>query len=442
MRKKSTYKRGISLLLACAVLFSAVLCMQVPVSAATIRSSRITASVQASSTAALRIRWNRTSLAQGYVVFRRASVKLPWTRVAVVSKGTSSYLDRNLTSGKPYQYAVRAYRKESGRNIYSLYTPVIAATRPLKTTVTAKAVSSSRVNISWTRVSRCDGYYVYRRAAGEKWKHIATLDRTRRSMADTRVSGGTKYVYCVRAYKKGGNVSYLAPMTQSRAVTTPAASSSSNGSSSNNYSKYSTSQLDVMKKILYAVETGGQIYGNQAYDDFTEAYTNSSAEHAITIGAGQWYATEAQRLLKLIHEKYPSTWKQCDPNNYVWNDVVKKDWSTYRILKTSGRAKIIQKIISSPGGIKCQDELMYEQIQEYEQEIRNLGITEARAVGMLINVRHQGGYGAVTRILGKTKKPVTLDSIFTALKTDTGNQVGAYRTRQEKVYSWLKTYMN
>lgn len=443
MREKNTYKRGISLLLACAVLFSTIFCLQVPVNAATIRNNRVTVSVQASSTAALRIRWNSVSLAQGYVIFRRASVKLPWTRVAVVSKGTTSYLDRNLTSGKPYQYAVRAYRRESGRNIYSLYTPVTAATRPLKTTVIAKAVSSSRVNISWTRVSRCDGYYVYRRAAGENWKHIATLDRTRRSMADTRVSGGTKYVYCVRAYKKGGNVSYLAPMTQSSVVTTPAASSSSNGSSSGNYSKYSTSQLDVMKKILYAVETGGQIYGNQDYDDFTEAYTNSSAEHAITIGAGQWYATEAQRLLKLLHDRYPTKWaKEWDPNNYVWNDVVNRDWSTYRISASSGRAKIIRKIIGSAEGIKCQDELMYEQIQEYEQEIRNLGITEARAVGMLINVRHQGGYGAVTRILGKTKRPVTLDSIYAALNTDTGNQVGAYKTRQAKVYSWLKTYMS
>ena len=46
----------------------------------------------------------------------------------------------------------------------------------------------------------------------------------------------------------------------------------------------------------------------------------------------------------------------------------------------------------------------------------------------------KGGYD-------KTKRPVTLDSIYDSLKTDTGNQVGAYRTRQEKVYSWLKTYM-
>lgn len=443
MKKRSIYKQVISLALAVLLMVSAAFYTDVPVNAAaTIRNERITATVQASSTAALRIRWNKSSLAQGYVIYRRESVRLPWKRLRVVSRNTTSYLDRNLTSGKPYQYGVRAYRKENGKNVYSIFTPVTGATRPLKTTVIARAVSSSRVNISWTRVSRCDGYYVYRRAAGEKWKQIAVLNRTRRSMADTTVSSGKKYVYCVRAYKKGGNVRYLAPMTQSRIVTTPGVSVSS--------SKF----LDVMKNILYAVETGGQEYGKRDYKDVTMAGTNSDYEYAITIGAGQWYATEAQRLLKLIHEKYPSIWKRYDSNNLLWKDVLNENWSTYKLTMSSKYKKTgkpsttddwkiyrIKLIIGCSYGRKCQDQLMYEQIREYEQEIRKLGITEARAVGMLINVRHQGGYGAVTRIFNKTKRPVTLDSIYDALKTDTGNQVGAYRTRQEKVYSWLKTYM-
>lgn len=436
MKKSGLCRRGMSLALALVMMVMVMFCTDVPVSAATIRSNRITASIQASGNIALRIKWTKSSLAQGYVIYRRQSLKLPWTRIAVVGKGATSYIDRNLTAGKPYQYAVRAYRKEGNKNVYSIFTPVIGATRPLKTTITARAVSDSRVNVQWTRITRCDGYYVYRRAAGEKWKFLTTLDRTKTSYADTKAEDSTKYVYCVRAYKKGGNVRYLAPMSTSNLVTTP-----QNTASSESHSRFNSSQKDVMKKILYAVETGGQVYGNQAYDDFTEAFTNSSTEYAITIGAGQWYATEAQRLLKLIHEKYPDTWKKYDPNNYVWNDVVNKNWSTYRISKESGRAKIIQRLISSPGGIVCQDQLMYEQIEEYETEIRNLGITEAKSVGMLINVRHQGGYGAVTRILGKTKKPVTLDTIYAALNTDTGNQVGAYRTRQQKVYTWLKTYM-
>ena len=55
---------------------------------------------------------------------------------------------------------------------------------------------------------------------------------------------------------------------------------------------------EVMRNILYAVETGRQVYGGKQYDSFTPAYTNSQAEHAITIGAGAWYATEAKRLLR------------------------------------------------------------------------------------------------------------------------------------------------
>ena len=42
------------------------------------------------------------------------------------------------------------------------------------------------------------------------------------------------------------------------------------------------------------------VYGQKDYADFTEAYTNSSAEHAITIGAGQWYGNEARTLLLKI----------------------------------------------------------------------------------------------------------------------------------------------
>ena len=30
----------------------------------------------------------------------------------------------------------------------------------------------------------------------------------------------------------------------------------------------------VMRNIIYAVETGGQVYGQKDYADFTEAYTN------------------------------------------------------------------------------------------------------------------------------------------------------------------------
>jgi hypothetical protein len=198
-------------------------------------------------------------------------------------------------------------------------------------------------------------------------------------------------------------------------------------------------QKAVLRKIIYAVETGGQIYGQQDYSDFTEAYTNSSEEHAITIGAGQWYATEAQTLLKRIHDADTEAWSRLD-NIGLWEQVQEADWSCFNISRNSQFANLIVRLISSKTGVKCQDNLMDEQLAAYTEEALKQGVTDARAQAMCVNFRHQGGQGAVTRILAKTQKPYTLDNLYAACQTDTGNQVGAYKSRQKFVYDALKTY--
>ena len=52
--------------------------------------------------------------------------------------------------------------------------------------------------------------------------------------------------------------------------------------------------ITVLRKILYAVESGGQVYGKQNYGAFAGVGANTENEKAITIGAGQWYAEEAR----------------------------------------------------------------------------------------------------------------------------------------------------
>lgn len=200
-----------------------------------------------------------------------------------------------------------------------------------------------------------------------------------------------------------------------------------------------TEQKNVLRKIIYAVETGGQVYGQQDYSDFTEAYTNSSEEHAITIGAGQWYATEAQTLLKRIHDADTEAWSRLD-NIGLWEQVQESDWSCFNISRNSQFANLIVQLISSKIGVKCQDSLMDEQLAAYADEALKQGVTDARGQAMCVNFRHQGGLGAVTRILAKTQKPYTLDNLYAACQTDTGNQVGAYKSRQRFVYNALKKY--
>ena len=198
-------------------------------------------------------------------------------------------------------------------------------------------------------------------------------------------------------------------------------------------------QKAVLRKIIYAVETGGQVYGQQDYSDFTEAYTNSSEEHAITIGAGAWYATEAKTLLERIYDADPEQWEKIDKVRLL-EQVQTANWECFNISRVSQLADTIVALISSDLGVKCQDGLMDEQLATYGDEALKQGVTDARAQAMCVNFRHQGGLGAVTRILAKTKKPYTLDNLYVACQTDTGNQVGAYKSRQRFIYDALKTY--
>ncbi len=201
-----------------------------------------------------------------------------------------------------------------------------------------------------------------------------------------------------------------------------------------------TKQIDIMRNILFAVETGGQVYGKAKYDSFVEAYHSSDNEHAITIGAGQWYATNAKRLLQTILEKDPKKFRKLDKGHAIEADLQTADWAVYRISSGSTKAQSIRDIISSATGQAVQDEMMEEQVVKFEKEMQDIGISDVMAICMGINLRHLGGLGAVKRVIRKTAKPYTIDSIWAAMQSDTGNQVGGplYRSRHEKVITWIK----
>lgn len=92
--------------------------------------------------------------------------------------------------------------------------------------------------------------------------------------------------------------------------------------------------ITVLRKILYAVESGGQVYGKQNYGAFAGVGVNTPNEKAITIGAGQWYAEEARTLLLNIQKKYPKEFKKLDTTGIAAD--LNKSWGTYGVTKTSG----------------------------------------------------------------------------------------------------------
>lgn len=201
--------------------------------------------------------------------------------------------------------------------------------------------------------------------------------------------------------------------------------------------KYTQSQMNILIKIIAAVETGGQIYGQARYDDYTPAYANCSNETSCTIGAFQEYGSLAKGLLQEILNTCPTTFRKYD-NAGIESDLKRTSWTGYSPTRGSAKAKAIQAIISSPDGIKVQNNRIQKQMESHIAFAQKQGVSDVDALFMCANFIHQGGQSACTRILKKTKKPYTLDHLYAACKTDTGNQVGAYKTRQQKVYGWLK----
>lgn len=85
--------------------------------------------------------------------------------------------------------------------------------------LTASAVSSSQINLSWNDNSwNEDGFKIERSTdGGVSWTQIATVGRNVKSYSNTGLSSATTYHYRVRAYGAGGNSSY----SNTASATTP-----------------------------------------------------------------------------------------------------------------------------------------------------------------------------------------------------------------------------
>lgn len=202
--------------------------------------------------------------------------------------------------------------------------------------------------------------------------------------------------------------------------------------------------ITVLRKILYAVESGDQAYGKQDYSCFAGVGANCSNEKAITIGAGQWYAGEAKELLHRIQRANPKLFKDMDTAG-LEKDLLMKNWDTYAVTAESAKGKCIVDIISTDLGKKCQDQYMEDQIQAYIPIIEKAyGTMPDSAMMECINILHQGGFDALKRILSKTPELYTADKIYVTLCRDpadpTPNQVGDYTDRQKAVINMIHTY--
>ncbi|MDR0706714.1 MAG: fibronectin type III domain-containing protein [Treponema sp.] len=146
------------------------------------------------------VSWDSVSGAASYKVYRGGSADGEYTLAgsleATSYTATESYTDTELSMGTTYYYKVSAV--DSGGE-GPLSAPVSATTRVAgATNVTAAALSSNSISISWDSVSGATGYKVYRYTSlSYNAQYTLAGSPTTASYIDTGLSASTTYYYKV-----------------------------------------------------------------------------------------------------------------------------------------------------------------------------------------------------------------------------------------------------
>ena len=163
---------------------------------------------------AFRLQWDKVSQADGYQVceYDASSGKQTATTYTTKNYITISKSD----STKKYVYAVRAYAKVSGKNVYGAYSGKVTAFTKPATPSGLEGSQSGKTGISlkWNSVGGASGYEVYSYdAVNGKWIYEGTTTKT--SYTDKGIKSTSHYKYRVRAYRLAGEKKHYGEFCES-----------------------------------------------------------------------------------------------------------------------------------------------------------------------------------------------------------------------------------
>jgi fibronectin type 3 domain-containing protein len=163
-------------------------------------------SAAAQSSSSIRVSWSSVSGASSYKVYRSTSPSGLYAEVG--SPSSSPYTDTGLLPDTTYYYLVTAVNS-AGESGYTSYTSATTSgsVPSAPTGVSAAAVTSSSIQVSWSSVSGASSYKVYRgtRSSGS-YTEVGSSSSS--PYTDTGLSWDRTYYYKVKAVNNAGESAY------------------------------------------------------------------------------------------------------------------------------------------------------------------------------------------------------------------------------------------
>ena len=162
----------------------------------------------------VKISWNKSNGAEKYRIYYKGSKG--WTRM--VDTTSTSYIDKDVSSGKNYTYTVRCINS-SATKFTSGYDSKGKSVKYISAPKITKAESvDGGVKISWNKSNGAEKYRVYYKGS-KGWTRLA--DTTSTSYTDSKVSSGKTYTYTVRCINSSANKFTSGYDSKGVTVTTP-----------------------------------------------------------------------------------------------------------------------------------------------------------------------------------------------------------------------------
>lgn len=171
-------------------------------------------------TSSMKLSWKKVENSEGYKIYKYNESDKTYTYLRTIEgNNNTSYNIKNLSSGTTYKYSVRAYNKIGKYTYNGEYSTVLTTTTSLlkvKELTTEKRTSTS-ITLAWDKVSRAEGYRVYRyNSENKKYELIDEVEGNKETTyIDKELESGKNYTYKVKAYKKIGKYTYLGAYSDS-----------------------------------------------------------------------------------------------------------------------------------------------------------------------------------------------------------------------------------
>ena len=139
----------------------------------------------------VKLAWNKVNGAEKYRVYYKS--RTGWKRMGETT--STSFIDKDVTSGKSYTYTVRCISANSKRFTSGYDSKGTRATYVASPEITKIENIYGKTKITWNKVNGAEKYRVYVRR-NNKWTKFC--DTTSNSATDTIVTSGKTYTYTIR----------------------------------------------------------------------------------------------------------------------------------------------------------------------------------------------------------------------------------------------------